>query len=338
MAAEKRKALGRGLDALLSGEEETLREERAAPPEPGPAEGRLSRVAPGRLRPGLHQPRMDFDEDALKELSESIRRSGIIQPILARRSGDGFEIVAGERRWRAAVMAGLETVPLLLMEAAGAEALELAVIENLQRSDLNPIEEASAYVSMMERLGLTQEEVAARAGKDRSTVANYVRLLKLPAEVQEAVAAGNLSMGHARALLSLRSDDEKKAFSREAVKKELSVRQLEGRIRKVLAGRAAGGAKYPHLVKGGGAGRTPGAVPAGHQGAPPGRARDQGPDIGRREEGKDRHRVLLGREPRGNHREAGLTAGRRSGSWREAGRTTRRASRPFSGKEPSSRG
>ncbi len=256
MAAEKRKALGRGLDALLSVEEETLREERAAPPEPGPAEeaaeGRLSRVAPGRLRPGLHQPRMDFDEDALKELSESIRRSGIIQPILARRSGDGFEIVAGERRWRAAVMAGLETVPLLLMEAAGAEVLELAVIENLQRSDLNPIEEASAYVSMMERLGLTQEEVAARAGKDRSTVANYVRLLKLPAEVQEAVAAGNLSMGHARALLSLRSDDEKKAFSREAVKKELSVRQLEGRIRKVLAGRAAGGAKYPHLVKGGG--------------------------------------------------------------------------------------
>lgn len=256
MAAEKRKALGRGLDALLDGEEEAAREERAAPPEPGPAEepdeGRLSRVAPGRLRPGLHQPRMDFDEDALKELSESVGRSGIIQPILARRSGDGFEIVAGERRWRAAVMAGLETVPLLLMEAAGAEALELAVIENLQRSDLNPIEEASAYMGMVERLGLTHEEVAARVGKDRSTVANYVRLLKLPAEVQEAVAAGNLSMGHARALLSLRSDDEMKAFSREAVKKELSVRQLEARIRKVLAGRAAGGAKYPHLVKEGG--------------------------------------------------------------------------------------
>ena len=153
MAAEKRKALGRGLDALLSGEEETVREERAAPPEPDPAEeaaeGRISRVPPGRLRPGLHQPRMDFDEDALKELSESVRRNGIIQPILARRSSDGFEIVAGERRWRAAVMAGLETVPLLLMEAAGAEALELAVIENIQRSDLNPIEEASAYMSMM---------------------------------------------------------------------------------------------------------------------------------------------------------------------------------------------
>jgi ParB family chromosome partitioning protein len=249
MAAEKRKALGRGLDALLPGEEEDVRERRATPPEPDPAEGKISRVAPGRLRPGLHQPRTDFDEDALKELSESVRRSGIIQPILARRSGDGFEIVAGERRWRAAVMAGLETVPLLLMEAAGAEALEVAVIENLQRTDLNPIEEASAYMSMMERLGLTQEEVAARVGKDRSTVANYVRLLKLPAEVQEDVGAGNLSMGHARALLSLRSDDETKAFSREAVQKELSVRQLEDRIRKVLAVRAAGGAKYPHLVK-----------------------------------------------------------------------------------------
>lgn len=253
MAAERRKALGRGLDALLSGEEEAIRRDEAAPPEMGPAgeaaEGGLSRVSPDRLRPGLHQPRADFDEGELKELAESIRRSGIIQPILARRSGDGFEIVAGERRWRAAVMAGLEAVPLLLVEAAGAEALELAVIENLQRSDLNPIEEASAYLSMMGRLGLTQEEVAARVGKDRSTVANYVRLLKLPAEVQEAVAAGNLSMGHARALLSLRSDNEMKSFSVEAVKKELSVRQLEGRIRKALAGIAAGGAKYPRSVK-----------------------------------------------------------------------------------------
>ena len=191
-------------------------------------------------------------------------------------------------------MAGLETVPLLLMEAAGAEALELAVIENLQRSDLNPIEEASAYVSMMARLGLTQEEVAARAGKDRSTVANYVRLLKLPAEVQEGRRGGEPFDGaRPRASLPpvgrreegiLTGGSEKRAISKAARGPYPQGACGEGRQRR----------KYPHLVKGGG--------PAGPQALflrdirerLRARARDQGPDIGRREEGKDRHRVLLG--------------------------------------------
>lgn len=251
MAQIKKRGLGRGLDALLSEdvpEAPTIEPQPAPPvksdwkpPAPvsgtrAPKESRLSYLPVERLRPGVHQPRVDFDEEELSELAESVRIHGILQPILVKPSIGGFEIVAGERRWRAAKQAGLEEVPTIVIGAAGEEALEIAVIENIQRSDLNPMEEAAAYESMMDRLSLTQEEVAARVGKNRSTVANYVRLLRLPAAVQESVASGILSMGHARALLSLRSEGEMMALVRAVEKNVLSVRQLEARVRKLLTG------------------------------------------------------------------------------------------------------
>ncbi|OGL58631.1 MAG: hypothetical protein A3J27_13705 [Candidatus Tectomicrobia bacterium RIFCSPLOWO2_12_FULL_69_37] len=245
-----KKALGRGLDALLS-EEPAVPAAVEEPPPPEPAEGKLFAISPDRLRPGVHQPRTDFDEENLAELAESVRAHGILQPILVRRLPNGeCEIVAGERRWRAARLAGLAEVPVLAVEAAGERALEIAIIENVQRSDLNPMEEAAAFQSMMERLGLTQEEVASRVGKERSTVANYIRLLRLPAGVQESVAAGNLSMGHARALLALRSEEEMAAFAQAAIKRSLSVRQLEGRVRKALAGLPAARAQYARPAAG----------------------------------------------------------------------------------------
>ncbi|MBI2132086.1 MAG: ParB/RepB/Spo0J family partition protein [Candidatus Tectomicrobia bacterium] len=250
MALMRKKALGRGLDALLS-EEAPLPPAAveapplSPPPPPEPSGSKLFTISPDRLRPGVHQPRTGFDEENLAELAESVRAHGILQPILVRRLPNGdCEIVAGERRWRAARLAGLAEVPALAVEAAGGRALEIAIIENVQRSDLNPMEEAAAFQSMMERLGLTQEEVAARVGKERSTVANYIRLLRLPPPVQESVAAGLLSMGHARALLSLRTEEEMAAFAQAAIGGGLSVRQLEGRVRRALAGPPAARAKY----------------------------------------------------------------------------------------------
>ena len=238
MATARKRGLGRGLGALLSPEE--TRDPRAAEAAPGRAPepgGVLMRLSPESLSPGVHQPRVDFDEEDLSELAASVGRRGVIQPILARRApGGGYEIVAGERRWRAARLASVDEVPVILVDAGEDEALELAIVENVQRSDLNPMEAAAAYASMMERLGLTQEEVAARVGKERSTVANYVRLLRLPASVQKSVAAGLLSMGHARALLSLRTEEETARHGEAAVRKRLSVRQLEARVRKALAG------------------------------------------------------------------------------------------------------
>ena len=232
--------LGRGLDALLASQDAQVEPAPAVldPPQtPAEKSGVMMRLSPARLAPGIHQPRVDFDEDDLAELAESVKRHGVIQPILVRRGvGGGYEIVAGERRWRAARLAGVEEVPAILTDAGGDEALEIAIVENVQRADLNPMEEAAAYASMMDRLGLTQEETASRVGKDRSTVANYVRLLNLPASVQESVAAGLLSMGHARALLSLRTDEEMESHGNVAIEKRLSVRQLETRVRRVLEG------------------------------------------------------------------------------------------------------
>ena len=242
-----KKALGRGLDALLAeeGPLPTAAVVETPLPPAEPPEGKLFTISPDRLRPGVQQPRPGCDAENLSELAESVRAHGILQPILVRRLPTGdCEIVAGERRWRAARLAGLAEVPVLAVEAAGERALEIAIIENVQRSDLNPMEEAAAFQSMMERLGLTQEEVAARVGKERSTVANYIRLLRLPAEVQESVAVGDLSMGHARALLALRTEEEMAAFARAAVKGSLSVRQLEGRVRKALAGSPTARAQY----------------------------------------------------------------------------------------------
>ena len=239
MTTVRKKVLGRGLDALLASHEAEDLAPTVLDSPGGAAEdaGILMRLSPARLTPGVHQPRMDFDEEDLAELAESVRRHGVIQPILVRRAvSGGYEIVAGERRWRAARLAEVDEVPAILLDAGGDEALELAIVENVQRADLNPMEEAAAYASMMERLGLTQEEVASRVGKDRSTIANYVRLLNLPPSVQESVAAGLLSMGHARALLSLRTEGEMTGHGRAATEKRLSVRQLETRVRRALEG------------------------------------------------------------------------------------------------------
>ena len=241
MTTMRKKGLGRGLDALLASHDAQEPAPAVLDPPGGAAEdaGILMRLSPARLAPGVHQPRVDFDEEDLAELSESVKRHGVIQPLLVRRGASGgYEIVAGERRWRAARLAEVDEVPAILVDAGGDEALELAIVENVQRADLNPMEEAAAYASMMERLGLTQEETASRVGKDRSTVANYVRLLNLPVSVQESVAAGLLSMGHARALLSLRTEEEMANHARAATQKRLSVRQLETRVRKTLEGKS----------------------------------------------------------------------------------------------------
>jgi ParB family chromosome partitioning protein len=184
-----------------------------------------------RLVPSRFQPRRDFPAEALNELSLSIREQGIIQPIVVIARGDRFEIVAGERRWRAAAQAGLTRVPIVLREkGSDKELLEVALVENLQREDLNPLEAAAAYARLKEEFHLTQEEVAKRVGKDRATVANGLRLLKLPARVRERIASGELSAGHARALAALSSADDQERLAQEILRRALSVRQTEKRV------------------------------------------------------------------------------------------------------------
>ena len=219
MAPEKRQALGRGLSALI-------------PALPEPAASTLE-VEIGRLSPNRQQPRRAADDGRLEELARSIGANGIIQPIIVRRSGDAFEIVAGERRWRAARRAGLTHVPVVVREVADEKLLQLALIENIQREDLNPIEEASAYRKLTEELQLTQEAVAAAVGKDRSSIANYLRLLKLPDEIRAEVAAGRLTMGHARALLGVENPAQQLQVAREVIARGLSVRETESAIRQL---------------------------------------------------------------------------------------------------------
>ena len=223
--AKTRRALGRGLSALIP--------ETAPAPAPSPqaAEADLDRLTPSRA-----QPRTVLDEARLEELSRSIRGSGVIQPIVVRRiDGDRFEIVAGERRWRAAQMAGLLRVPIVVRDVRDDKLLEMALIENLQREDLNPIEEGEAYRRLIDERGMTQEEVAAAIGKDRATVANYARLLLLPPEVQADVASGALAMGHARALLGVAEADAQRRAAREVVAAGLSVRETEALVKKIAA-------------------------------------------------------------------------------------------------------
>jgi ParB family chromosome partitioning protein len=187
--------------------------------------------------PSARQPRKHFDNARLDELAETIRNQGIIQPLVVRsRAGGGFELVAGERRWRAAQRAGLHQVPAVVRETTESQAFELALVENLQREDLNPIEEAEAYQYMVAEHGYTQESLSLRVGKDRSTVANALRLLKLPPAVRAMVREGRLNMGHARALLGLENDHDIERLARQAVSHGLSVRQVESLVKRERKG------------------------------------------------------------------------------------------------------
>ena len=219
-------ALGRGLSALLPS-----RSDENVP------RGTAREVDIDRLVSGRFQPRQDFPDRSLAELADSIREQGVVQPIVVVPRGDRFEIVAGERRWRAARKAGLERVPVVVREkATDRDLLEIALVENLQREDLNPLEAAAAYARLREEFQLTQEDVARRVGKDRATIANSLRLLKLPPAVREKVRDGSLSAGHARALLALASPDDQVSVAEEIVRRALSVRQTESRIRALTAG------------------------------------------------------------------------------------------------------
>jgi len=221
----KKATLGRGLDALLPKENR----------EPG-----LTLVSIHEIRPNTRQPRKDFDDDTIAELTASIKEKGIIQPIVVRQAGSGYEIIAGERRWRAAQRAGIVKVPVVVKDATDMEALELALIENLQREDLNPIEEASGYQHLIEVYGLTHEEVSVQIGKDRSTITNHLRLLKLSEEAKRALIEGEITAGHARALLSLESISDANLVLLAIRKKKLSVRTTESLIRNMSKEKRSG--------------------------------------------------------------------------------------------------
>lgn len=227
LADKRRPALGRGMAALL-----------ANAPAPAPA----AALAAGRAFLSLpieaverspQQPRKRFDDALLEELAASIRTHGVVEPILVRRHGQRYRIVAGERRWRAAQRAGLKEIPAVVREASDGEAFELALVENLQRADLNAIEEAEAYQALVAERGLTQEQVAERVGKERSTVANALRLLKLPDDVRDAVRDGRLEMGHARALLALEPADAVRRAAARVLREGLSVRATERLVREL---------------------------------------------------------------------------------------------------------
>ena len=236
----KRRALGRGLSALI-------------PDVPGPATAGAGDAASGSsaevpldaLEPNPFQPRLTIDPQRLQELTASIRQSGVVQPILVRRRGERYQIIAGERRWRAAQAAGLASVPVTLRDVPDAQLLELALVENVQRQELTALEEAQAFQRLQDEFQLTQEEIARRVGRERSTITNALRLLRLPRELRELVSQGRLDAGHARALLALDQQELQLELGREAARKGLSVREVERRVALLRAPRrpARGGRK-----------------------------------------------------------------------------------------------
>jgi ParB family chromosome partitioning protein len=219
----QKKALGRGLGALIPSRP------AAEPAAPAPPPTGLLEVAIGRISPNPYQPRKTFNDASIDELARSVREHGIIQPLVVTRTGDDkYTLIAGERRFRAAQKAGLEVVPVVVKETmADSDVLQVALIENIQREDLNPIEEAYAYHQLHEEFSLTQEEISKRVGKERSTVANFLRLLRLPDPVKKLVASGQLSMGHARAILAVESAKKQELLAEKVVKRGLNVRQTE---------------------------------------------------------------------------------------------------------------
>jgi ParB family chromosome partitioning protein len=231
----KRKALGKGLRSLIP---------NTPPPAAIPDRGRGEEASPrdelqqidlDRIRPSRTQPRENFDAVQLEELAASLQRRGLLQPVIVRRTDAGdYELIAGERRWRAAQIAGLLRIPAIVKDAADDSVLEIALIENLQREELNPVEEANAYQMLIDQLGLTQQEIADRVGKPRATVANALRLLNLPPEVQDLIKNGQIAAGHAKAIAALRSRAEQIELARRIAREQLSVRQAEA-----LAGRSA---------------------------------------------------------------------------------------------------
>jgi ParB family chromosome partitioning protein len=215
----QKKVLGRGLGALIPQRQEAP-DTRATPG--------LAEIPISQIQPNPYQPRKTFNEASIDELARSVRQHGIVQPLVVTRAGDKYKLIAGERRFRAAQKAGLTTVPVLIKEMMQeSDALQIALIENIQREDLNPIEEALAYHQLHDDFQLTQEEISKRVGKERSTVANFLRLLKLPEPVKKLLASGQLSMGHARALLAIESPKKQELLAGRVVRKNLNVRQTE---------------------------------------------------------------------------------------------------------------
>ncbi len=218
----KKQALGKGLKAFLSEEYGILNEDRYV------------ELEMNKLKPNPHQPRTKFDSASMAELAQSIKETGILQPIIVVPNGDNFTIIVGERRWRAAQKIGLKTVPAIIRQMTKEQQIEAALVENLQREDLNPLDIASAYQKMTQDLHLTQEQVANKVGKDRASVSNYVRLLKLPQRVQNMLAEDKLSMGHARALLSIEDPSLQVQTALEINKRDLSVRAVENLVKRLL--------------------------------------------------------------------------------------------------------
>lgn len=223
-----RKALGRGLSALIAEE-----------PQPQPKESQPNKdyleIDVDLIRPNSEQPRTNFPDAELEELAQSIKANGIVQPIVVRRHGNQYELVAGERRWRAAQRIALNKVPAIVKDVSDEKLLELALIENIQRQELNPIEEARAYKKLIESLGLTQELVAEQVGKNRTFITNYLRLLKLPGKIIRLVEDRKLSVGHARALLALADNKLQHQMARKIIKSSLSVRETEKAVNKMLS-------------------------------------------------------------------------------------------------------
>ena len=221
--AQKKDALGKGLGAIFSDllDNDTSKQTTA------------NICGIEELRPNQYQPRKNFNDEDQKKLIASVKLSGIIQPIVVRKADDGYEIIAGERRWRAAQAAGLKEVPIVIRKASDREATELSLIENLLREELNPLEEAGAYVTLIEKFNLSQELISAQVGKDRSTIANAVRLLKLPLKAKTALVAKKITSGHARCLLALTTQEEQIAALDIILKRELNVRETEKLITKL---------------------------------------------------------------------------------------------------------